>query len=124
MAPQRERVLRPGRDEPHGEKGREGVEPVGQREDLSRQTAGDRILGEARQVMLGDRVRHFLRLSVMTGVLAAHDALQRGKLPDHAGHQIGLAELGGLPAMLDGVEVAERIGQFRGQGHDPSRLLM
>ena len=51
-----------------------------------------RVAGEARPVVRFDRVGDGLRLAVVQRVVAAHDALQLGKLADHAGEQVGLGE--------------------------------
>src|SRR5207244_8434015 len=124
MTPKSERILGSRRYETHCKERRKGVEAVGKGKDLSGKARRDGILGEAGQVMLGDRVSHRLGLAVVQGVLPSHDPLQRRELPDHAGHEIGLAEYGGPPTVLDRVEVAERIGQLSGHGRDAPHFLV
>src|SRR5712691_11774814 len=103
MAPKGERVLRSGRYQSHRKERRNGVEAVGEREDFPGKARWDGILGKARPVMLCDRVGYRLGLAVMQGVLPSHDALQRRELPDHASHEISLAELGGT--LADGKDI-------------------
>ena len=53
------------------------------------------VAGVARQIVLGDRVRHHRALTVVQRVIAAHHSLQLGELADHAGQAICLAKVGG-----------------------------
>ena len=50
------------------------------------------VAGEARLVVLGNRLRHLRRLAVVPRIVAAHDALQFRELADHSGQQVGLGE--------------------------------
>src|SRR3989475_2807971 len=124
MAPKGERILRSGRYQSHGKERRNGIQAVCEREDLPGKALRNDILRKARPVMLRDRVGYRLGLAVMQRVLPSHDALQRRELPDHASHEIGLAELGSLPALLDRVEVPEGVGQLCGQGRDAPHFLI
>jgi hypothetical protein len=75
------------------------AEHVGQRLQLVRQcdaqadiAARQLIAGEARLVVVLDRIRDIGRLAVVQRVVAAHDALQLGELADHVGQQVGLGQ--------------------------------
>ena len=50
-------------------------------------------------VLLADGLRHLGGLAVPPGILAPHDALQRGHLDHHFGHQVGLGQVGSPPGV-------------------------
>ena len=53
---------------------------------------GHAIVGALGRVMVADGVRHGGGLGLGAGVMAAHDALQLGKLAHHPGHEVGLGQ--------------------------------
>jgi hypothetical protein len=56
---------------------------------------GKCITGKTRLVMVFDGLCQRFTQPVMAGIVAAHDALQLGKLADHVRQQIGLGQAGG-----------------------------
>ena len=68
---------------------------------------GSVVAGEARLVVVFDRVGHRRRLAVVARVVAAHDALQLGELADHVGQQVGLGEQRGAVGLRGQRRVAE-----------------
>ena len=64
-----------------------------------------------RQVMMGDRAPHFLRLALHAGVDAAHGALQLGQLAHHVGGEVGLGEPPGLPGRRHRVRDGQHLGR-------------
>src|SRR2546426_1454186 len=85
-----ERVPVPGRQLLDAEQARERIELVGERYGTGDRPFGKPVAGEARAVMLLDRIGDFARLVVVHRVVASHDALQLRKFADHGGDQIGL----------------------------------
>ena len=68
------------------------LELVGERDREADAVARQRVAGEARLVVVLDRVGDLRRLAVVARVVAAHDALQLGELADHVGQQVGLGQ--------------------------------
>ena len=107
-AAQSERVLVAGRHLADAEHAGERLELVGERDRLRDAARGQRVAGEARPVVLLDRVGDRRRLAVVLRVVASHHALQLGELADHVGDEIGLREQrravggGGVGAELRG----------------------
>ena len=91
-AAQPERILVAGRHLADAEQSRERLELVRERHGLRDAAFGQRVAGEARPVVLRDRIGDVGRLAVVLRVVAAHRALQLGKLADHVGGQVGLRE--------------------------------
>ncbi len=81
--------------EPNGKEAHQAVEPVGQAEGQAGPCLGQRIAGEAGQVVLKDGGGHRLVFACQPGVVAAHEALQAGELDHQLGGQVGLAQVGG-----------------------------
>ena len=91
-ATQAERILRAGRFLIDGENAGERIELVGERHRLAGPGRRQGITRESGQVVFGDGNREFRRFGFRRGIVAAHDALQLRKFPDHRGHQIRLGE--------------------------------
>ena len=91
-ATQREGIPRAGRLLADREEADERVELVGKRHGDADRSARATVVGALRRVMLADRVGDLGPLAVVARVIPAHDALQLGEFPDHAGHQIRLAQ--------------------------------
>ena len=92
MAPQRKRVLVAGRQVADAEHADQGLELVGQRHGQADRAARQFVAGKTWFVVVFNRVSDLGRQTIVERVVAAHDALQLGKFPDHVGHQIGLGQ--------------------------------
>ena len=73
----------------------QGFQLVGQRHHHTNQVARQRVTGKTGFVMVFNGQGHLVTQAVMAGVVAAHDALQFGKLAHHVGQQIGLGQASG-----------------------------
>ena len=100
--PEREGIGGAGRPFADAEDAGQRVEPVGQSHQSARVALGQFVAGKARQIVLEDRLCHAVALHAAR-VFAAHHSLQLGKFADHAGHEVGLAQVGG--ALDGGVEI-------------------
>ena len=80
------------------------VDLVGKRERLTGLGRRQGVSRKSRPIVLLDRKRHFLRIALRLGVVAAHDALQFREFADHGGHQIGLGEFGGARNLGSGAD--------------------
>ncbi len=86
-------ILGSRRLDPRQEAAAQSVGAIGQREQGALNGGGGAVSGMARQVLLVDRRRRLRLFAAQDGVLAPHHPLQLGQFTDHAGNQIGLAEL-------------------------------
>ena len=101
-APQRKRVARAGGDHAHSEAAAQGVELVGQRDDLAGAMARDAIFHALGLVLVVDRLPHGLGFALHAGVQAAHHALQFGEFLHQFSGEVAFGKLG----RADGVIVA------------------
>lgn len=77
---QRERVGRAGGTLADREQAADGIELVGQGDQLAHRGVGQRIAGEARLIVLADGLGDLRRFPGGGGIVAAHDALDAGEL--------------------------------------------
>ncbi len=115
VAAQRVRVLVAAGQLADAEQPGQRLELVGQRQRQSGLAARQRIAGKARPVLVLDGLRDGLGLAVVARVVAAHHALQFGKLADHVGQQVGLGQLRGARGLLRQRRAAEPLADRRGQ---------
>src|SRR6476646_12118582 len=84
-------------------KRRDRIQAVSQRQDRSGRRARQFTLERFWQVLFADGLAHGLRLSVMLGILAAHDTLQFREFADDACQEIGLTEMRSSAAFIQKV---------------------
>jgi len=99
-AAQPKRILGAGGLLADGEDACKGVELVGDRERQPYAGRWQRIARRSRQVLLAQTHRNLFGLIIRPGVVATHDALELGKLPDHRRQQIALGEIRGTQRRL------------------------
>ena len=122
MAAQCERILVAGGCLADAEQADQRLELVGQRDDDAGAVARQRIAGKARLVVILDRERDLVGQAVVARVVAAHDALQLGKLADHVGQQVGLGELRRLFGLRGQRRTAELLADgARDRAHPAAR---
>ena len=122
-ATQRIRVLRSGRllvDRPEAG---EHVDLVGERDRDRHRIGRHQIVRPLRLVVILDGVRDRFVLALRLRVVAAHQALHFGKLADHFGQQIGLAELRRAFGLGDiGADDRRKMAGKRDDARDPLGL--
>ena len=94
MAAQGERILVAGGALPDAPDAGQCFQLVGQGQRQSGGGGGQGVAGKAGLVVLGNGIGHGLAFAVVARIVAAHDALQLGKLAHHAGEQVGLGQQG------------------------------
>ena len=99
----------------------QGIDAVRQGDGGAGGGGGQAVPGEGRVVLLQHGLCHLVRLAVVAGVVAAHDALQVIELHHHLAHQVRLAQLAG-PFYPVGIG-AEGRGQVSGEGGDAFGLV-
>ena len=87
-----ERILRPGRNDPGIKERRQGIQPVGQRQQPAHRGLGDGVIRGSRPVIFPDGLTDFSGLLVVRRIFFPHHTLERGEFTDHPRHQIGLAQ--------------------------------
>ena len=100
MATKRERVLVARRQLADAEQPDQRLDLVGERHRDADRVARQLVAGEARLVVVLDRVCDRRGLAVLLGVVASHDALQLGELADHVGEQVGLRQVRSVRRLL------------------------
>jgi hypothetical protein len=73
------------------------------------------VIERLRQVLLADGLADPRRLSIMLGILPAHDPLELGKFANDAREEIGLTELSSPPAFIQYMRIVRRA--YRGCEH-------
>ena len=87
------------------------IELVGQRDRARDIAFGQHVAGETRPVVMVHCFGDIGFGAFMLGVVTAHDALQLGKLADHVGEQVDLADEAGVARLSDiGTQLAGHEG--------------
>ena len=94
-AAQREGIARTGRNQAHAEASAQGIELVGDGDDLGGAMARNGIFHAVRLVLIVDCLPHGIGLALGAGVEAADDALQFGEFLDELRGEIAFEHLGG-----------------------------
>jgi hypothetical protein len=92
MATQGEGVLVAGGQLADAEHVGQGLQLVRQCDAQADIAARQLVAGEARLVVVLDRIGNVGRIAVVQCVVAAHDALQLGELADHVGQEVSLGQ--------------------------------
>ncbi len=121
-AAQGEGVLGAGGLLADGENTHQGIDTIGQGEDLAHLPGRQTVTGLARHVLLIQGIGHGLGIALGEGVVAAHDALQFGELVDHLGDQVTLGHGGGAGHLV--AVGTDLLGDAVGQGGHAYGLLL